>query len=150
MSFKFLKHKEKDFLLSLGEALLGYTKEELGDEFLMEADGFIDNLDDYLQKDLRLLIAVFNARLTSFIFTGSFSKFTSKSLEKREKYYLKWAESRIPLLRVGGTAFKAVCGWSRYGTEESWEEMNYPGKTIGREHLTPTLLEGKSAWEESK
>ena len=99
MAFKFLKPKEKDFLLSLGEALVGYTREELGDEFLMEADGFIDNLDDYLQKDLRLLIAVFNARLTSFFLTGSFSKFTSKSIEKREKYYLKWffLETRLIL-----------------------------------------------------
>ncbi len=148
MKYIFLKENERFFLLHLGEALLGISQDELGSEFTLEADQFIANLEDYLRKDIRLLMMVFNSRITSFLLSGSLSKFTSKSIENKQKYYRKWLYSRIPLLRTGGSAFKAICGWSHYGTEASWKELNYPGKTIGREDITPTLLEGKSPWKE--
>lgn len=144
--YKVLNNKQREFLLTLGEALLGVPQEELGEEFVLEADAFIENLEDFLQRDIKLLISIFNSRFFSALLTGSFSKFNQKSLEKRQSYYMKWVKSKIPLLRTGGTAFKAICGWSYYGTEHSWDELNYPGTTIGKEHLTPTLLYGKEPW----
>ncbi|MCY3412440.1 MAG: hypothetical protein INQ03_12455 [Candidatus Heimdallarchaeota archaeon] len=145
--FLILSPKEREFLLALGEAILGVPKDELGDQFLHEADAFIHNLEGFLINDIQLLIKIYNARLTSFFLTCSFTPFMKKSLESRQKYCSKWIYSKIPLLRTGGTAFKAVCGWSYYGSEQSWKELNYPGKTLGREHETPTLLFGKEPWK---
>lgn len=141
----FLKPKEVEVFYCLGETILGVPRDELGDEFINEADAFIDNLDEFLQKDIRILLILFNSRITSLIFIGKLKKFTSLSQNDREKFYKKWLLSKIPLLRTGGGALKAICGWSYYSNEKSWKEINYPGKTLGREHETPTLID--KPWE---
>ena len=44
---------------------------------------------------------------------------------------------------------KAICGWSYYSIEENFKKEipDFPGKTIGREKETPTLLHGKENWK---
>lgn len=147
ISFEFIRAKDTELLYSLGQMILGYTKEELGNEFLEEADKFICNLDDFLIGDLRLLLNLFNSRLVSFLLTGSFKKFEDKDIHAQEQYYRKWSQSKLGLLRTGASTLRALCGWSFYSLEKSWNELDIPGKTIGREDITPTLLEGKMTWE---
>ena len=140
--------KEAEIVLSLGEVLLGYEQDELGSEFIAEADAFLGGLEPFLQSDLKLLLRIINMRSINFLFTGKFKKFTSQSSKSRKKLFEKFVYSRISLLRTGGSALRALCGWSLYSIEKTWAELDYPGITIGREDETPTLLYGKEKWTE--
>lgn len=145
---KFLKKKESDLLVSLGHMMLGMDEEELGSEYIREADAFITNLDDFLQADIRQLFTLFNSRVLSLILIRRITKFVDMDLEIQKKYFSKWVKSRIPLFRTAASTLRALCGWSYYSLEKSWDEINYPGRTIDREDITPTLLFGKEKWYE--
>lgn len=135
-----LSSKHRKVLLSLGETILGVPAVELGDSFVSEVESFVENLDEFLRKDIKILISLINSRFSVLTTIWRFSPFTSLGLEMRQSYLLRWATSRIPQKRTAYTALKAICGWGYYSDERSWFELNYPGKTIGREEITPTLL----------
>ncbi len=143
---QFLSGNKSQIVMALGEVVNGVPREELGNRFLKEADSFIMNLDDFLRKDLGTLLHLFNSRIMVLLLTGKFKNFTSMDMEEGGRYISKWSGSRIPLFRTAAKTLAAVAGWSYYCNDSAWEEMNYPGKTIGREHLTPTLLYGKEPW----
>ena len=52
-------------------------------------------------------------------------------------------------MRTGYNTLKSISGWSFYSLEKKiiQEIPSYPGRTIGREQETPTLLEGKEPWK---
>lgn len=147
---KTLQKSDFELLWSLGELILGIDKDELGEEFIHEADAFISNLDDFLIDDLKRLLKLFNSRFISFLRILKFTRFVDMTKALQEKYYQSWTGSRIPLLRTGSSTLRALCGWSYYSLEKSWDDLEIPGKTIGREDKTPTLLEGKQPWEKWK
>lgn len=138
-SYKVLKQSEVETLFAIGEVIIGASREELGDDFISEIDGFVGNLDDYLIADIHKLLFLFNSRLLSLITFSGMTKFTKKSLEAKEKYYQKFVSSKIPLFRTLATTVRAICGWSYYSNENVWDELKIPGKTLGREEETPTL-----------
>jgi len=142
----FLDEKMSRVVIGLGETVNGVPKDELGDLYLKEADEFIMNLEEFLRKDLKTLFGMFNSSLMAFFFTGRVTRFTNMDQDRKERYFKKWSGSRIPLFRTAAKTLGAIAGWSYYCNETAWEEMNYPGKTIGREHLTPTRLYGKEPW----
>ncbi|MHA2502363.1 MAG: hypothetical protein ACXAE3_05825 [Candidatus Kariarchaeaceae archaeon] len=148
MGFSVLSDKDTGIILALGEMILGYTPEELGDEFVKESDQFLGGLDEFLQSDLKRLLKIINSPVTNFLFTGSFRSFVKQPVESRRKLYNKFVYSKISLLRTGSAALRALCGWSLYSLDMSWKELNHPGITIGREDETPTLLFGKEKWRE--
>ncbi|MCG3219129.1 MAG: hypothetical protein KAR35_09000, partial [Candidatus Heimdallarchaeota archaeon] len=150
LSFQFLKKKEANVILDLGETILGVPKEELGKEFVIEADGFLDTIDDFQKKDFHILLWLVNSRIAALFFGKSLKRFAKMDDDAKEVFLKKWMLSRLPLLRIGYVAFRALCGWSYYSLEKSWPEMDYPGETIGREHETPTLLFGKKPWQPPK
>ena len=90
-----------------------------------------------------------NLRILSLLYVGRLRKFESLNSDKRETFMLKMAQSRIPLLRTSFLTLRGLVSWAFYNTVDLQAEMDYPGDTIGREHLTPTLLFGKSAWDET-
>lgn len=151
-SLTFLKSKNFPLVLKIGEAILGIPEDELGDEFVREVDRIILTFEDFLQFEVKKLLFLFNSTLTSFFIFFSFKKYTKMTIENRERYVKKWMNSRIGLLRTGYVTLKAICAWAYYSSTKSWDEMNFPGETIGREHLTPTLLFGKEPynWEDQK
>ncbi|MHA2090221.1 MAG: hypothetical protein ACW98K_05125 [Candidatus Kariarchaeaceae archaeon] len=142
----FLSDKNAELITLIGETILGVPRSELGSEYVNSVDSTVWALDDYLRKDIKTLLWLFNSRVTSIIIGRSFRKFSSMQMEDREKYILKWMKSRIPILRTAYTTLRSLCGWSYYSLQKSHPEMNYPGHTIGREHQTPTLLYGKEPW----
>ncbi len=151
-SLKFLKPKNIPLLLSIGEIILGIPEDELGEDYIREADRIILTFEDFLQFEVKKLLYLFNSSLTSLFISFSFKKYTKMSKENRAKYCEKWMYSKIGLLRTGFVTIKAISAWAYYSSTKSWEEMDYPGETIGREHLTPTLLFGKEPykWEDKK
>ena len=151
-SLKFLKPKNIPLILSLGEIILGIPEDELGEEYVREVDRIILTFEDFLQFEVKKLLYLFNSTLTSLLISFSLKKYTKMSMENRERYIKKWMFSKIGLLRTGFVTLKGICAWSYYSLNKSWEEMSYPGETIGREHLTPTLLFGKEPynWEDQK
>ena len=68
LSFLFLKKKEAKVILDLGETILGVPKEELGNEFVSEADSFLETIDDFQKKDFHILLWLVNSRLTSLLY----------------------------------------------------------------------------------
>ena len=84
------------------------------------------------------------------MFLGKIKPFTGLSPEQRNKFLQKWQQSRIPLMRTGFAGLKSMVGFGYYAQDKALKEMNFPGITIGREHLTPTLLFGKQPWSPDK
>jgi len=148
LDLDFLERADIEVVLHLGQMILGIDTEELGPEFIVEADAFIANLEEFLQDDLKQLLGLFNSRLIAFLLMGTFKHFVDMTPEQQATFYNKWVYSRLGLFRTGASTLKALCGWSYYSLEKSWEAINYPGKTIGREDKTPTLLQGKQPWQE--
>lgn len=144
----FFKSKEIDLFYKIGETILGIPKSDLTDAFIKEADRFINTLDSFLFNELHKLLFLVNSRFISFLTIFRFKKFQDLSPEKRENFFLNWSNSKIPILRTGFTTLKAICGWSFYSLEKCWDEIGFLGPTIGKENVTPTLLFGKSTWEE--
>ncbi len=151
-SLMFLKSKNFSLILKIGETILGIPEDELGEEFLREVDRIVLTFEDFLQFEIKKLLYLFNSSLTSLFISLSFKKYTGMNKENRAKYCEKWMNSKIGLLRTGFVTLKAVTAWAYYSSTRSWEEMDFPGETIGREHLTPTLLYGKEPynWEDQK
>jgi len=145
-----LQETDYPLLWSLGELILGIDQEELGEEFIFEADAFISNLDDFLIDDLTRLLKLFNSRFVAMLRVMKFTKFVDMDRELKKEYYQSWTNSKIGLLRTGSSTLRALCGWSYYSLEKSWDDLEIPGKTLGREDKTPTLLEGREPWESWK
>lgn len=143
----FLKIKEVNKVLAIGETLLGVPPKELGEDYIYELDRIIFTLEDYIQKDIHTLIWLFNSRLAAIVFGYSFQPFIKMSSEKREKYMVKWMKSRIPLLRTMYVTLRALVSWAYYTSEQAETEVDFPGSTIGREHELPTLLFGKEPYD---
>lgn len=135
------KHRPR--LLAIGETFLGVPPDRLGDDFVAEIDRYVGLLDDFLIKDIKTLVSLFGSPFMVFLRTGRPKGFEKLNLQQRVKYAKGWGTSRIPLLRTGYVALRSLCGWAYYSNEEHGEEVGHLGKTIGREHETPTLLSKK-------
>lgn len=149
-SLLFLKTKDIETLLYVGEVILDIPKQKLGLSFVTKIDTFLHSLTrdtPHLTKDLRLQFNSINSRLIAFLLVRRFSKFTNMKSSMRERYLQAWMKSRIPLLRKGFVAFRGLCGWGYYGESDVQKEVGFLGLPLGREHETPTLLYGKKAWE---
>ncbi len=146
----FLKQKEIPIIYASGETILGVPRAELGTEFVNEFEHVINSFESYLQKDVHTLFILLNSRILALFFVGTLTPFSRMPQYKRDKYLKKMMLSKIPLFRTAYSTIKALCGWSYYSLKKTWEELDFPGETIGREHLTPTLLKGKKPWEEMK
>lgn len=129
--------------LAIGETILGIPQDELGNQFVEEVNRYVGSLDSYLRKDIRLLVAVFNSRISVFFRTLALKPFHALPSNKREKYLDAWKTSRIPLLRTGYVALRSLSGWAYYSSDKGAKEMGSYGKTIGKEQETPTLLSKK-------
>ena len=150
MTFKAFSSKEFHIIRKVAEIILGVPQEELGTNFEQEVDEYVFMLPDYMKKDLHLLLKMFNLRIFVFMFLGKIKPFTGLSTEQRNKFLQKWQQSRIPLMRTGFAGLKSIVGFGYYSQDKALKEMNFPGTTIGREHLTPTLLFGKQPWSSDK
>ncbi|MFV2014252.1 MAG: hypothetical protein ACC656_02400 [Candidatus Heimdallarchaeota archaeon] len=139
----FLKKREVNKVLTIGETLLGVPKEELGEDFVYELDRIITLLEDFLHKDIHTLIWLINSRFAALIVGKSFKPLKNMNPTKREKYMEKWMKSRIPIFRTSYVTLRAFASWAYYTSERGESEINFPGLTIGREHELPTLLYGK-------
>ncbi len=147
---KFLKRKQAELLEHVGSAILGVSIENLGDRYIEEIDEFLFTLPKWVQKDFKLLFWSFNSPFLRFFFVYKFTSFTKMNDNQKMKYIKKWGGSHIPLMRSGIIGLKGVVSWGYYSQNEAFlEEIKYPGKTIGRENLTPTHLYGKEPWKPS-
>jgi hypothetical protein len=150
MNLSYLSKNEVSTVLHIGEALLGVPQDELGIEFIQAYDEAVVSLDNFLHRDIHILLYLFNSRIMSILIGRSFKKYNSMTLEKREQYTNRWMKSKFPLFRTVYRTLQSLCGWSYYSLEKCHEEMDYPGHTIGREHETPTFLYGKEPWSPKK
>ncbi|MHA2097704.1 MAG: hypothetical protein ACW99A_03380 [Candidatus Kariarchaeaceae archaeon] len=139
----FLKKKEVPKILIMGETLLGVPVEELGEDYVYEFDRTITNLDNFLHKDIRTLIWIFNSRIAALFVGMSIKPFKNMNPTKRENYMKKYMKSRIPIFRTIYVTLKALTSWPYYTSERGEAEVDFFGPTIGRENELPTLLFGK-------
>ena len=148
-NLSFLSKKNAKTILNVGEVILGIPKDDLGDDFILEVDQYLSGLPKFFFRDIKILLFLFNSRITSIMMMRKFKKFISFKYQEKEKFLEKWAKSRVFLLRMGYLTLKSVCGWGFYCNESKVkrEIPDYPGRTINREQETPTLLFGKEAWE---
>lgn len=139
---KFFRKKEIPKALLIGETILGVSFQELGLEFIYELDSYIDGLDSYLRKDIHSLYTFISSRLMLIIKGHTHRSFDKMSKMKRDNYLRRWMESRISIFRTGFVTIKSLSSWAYYSLEQGEKEIEYPGVTINREHITPTLLFG--------
>jgi hypothetical protein len=147
-SLSFLSKKEAEVLVTVSEIILGVPKDSLGEDFILEADRYLSGMPGFLAKDLHLLFFIFNMRLTGLLLVLRFKKFSKMNYKMKEKYFRKWIHHWIPLLRTGAIGLKSLAGWAYYSQEKNLliEVPDFPGRTIGKEQKTPTLLFGKQPW----
>ena len=149
-TFKFLNKKKATLLEHIGSTIIGVPIDQLGDRYIEEIDEFLFTLPKWVQKDFKLLFWSFNFPFTRFFFMFRFTSFTKMNEDQKMKYIKKWSKSRIPLMRSGFMGLKGAVCWGFYSQNKAFlEEIKYPGKTIGREHETPTFLYGKEPWKPS-
>lgn len=146
-NYKFFKKNEVDTALHAGKIILGIPADELGDEYLEEMDRLLSTFEPFLQKDVHTLLKLLNLRFLNLLFNRTIQPFSRSNDIVQRIYIRKFMLSKISLLRTSFVTMKAVCGWSYYSLNKCWPEMEFPGETIGREHLTPTLLFGKEPWD---
>ena len=146
----FLKPKQAELMFDVGQTILGIPKKERGKEFILEMDRYLSGMPKFFHRDLKMLFFLVGSRISSLIWVHRFSKFQKLSSDKQEQLLEKWSKSRISLIRTAYMTLKAICGWSFYSQEEKFKQEvpDYPGRTIGREKDTPTLLFGKENWQE--
>lgn len=145
---KFLSKKQAELIKHVGSTIIGTPIDALGDDYIKEIDSFLDYLPPWVQKDFKLLFFSFNFIFVRFFFTFRFTSFTKMNKQQKINYIKKWQHSKIPLMRSGATGLKGVVGWGYYSQNKDFlESIQYPGKTIGREDKTPTLLFGKEPWK---
>ena len=142
--------KEHQIIKMVAETILGVPWEELGDYFEQEVDEYVFMLPGYMKNDLHVLLKIFNFRVTTLILAKTLRPFTKMSPQKRTTYLQTWQQSRIPLMRTGYAGLKSIVGFGYYAQDKTLHEMDFPGTTIGKEHLTPTLLFGKQPWSPNK
>ncbi|MFW9928389.1 MAG: hypothetical protein ACFFD1_03275 [Candidatus Thorarchaeota archaeon] len=145
----FLSKKEAISLIHIAEIILGIPKDKLGEKFIEEADHYLSGMPKFFSRDLHLLFFLFNSRIFALIQVRRFKKFTAMNPDLKLKFAEKWAFSRIPLMRTGFNTLKSISGWAFYSLEEKIHDQipDYPGKTLGREKDTPTLLFNKENWQ---
>lgn len=147
---KFLKKKQVTLLEHVGSAIIGVPIDQLGDRYIEEIDEFLYTLPPWVQKDFKMLFFSFNLIFIRLYFTFKITSFTKMNENQKMKYIKKWSRSRIPLMRSGIIGLKGVVSWGYYSQNEGFlQEIKYPGKTIGRENVTPTHLYGKEPWKPS-
>ena len=145
---KFLSNKQAKLLEHVGSSILGVPIDKLGSDFIKEIDDYLDTLPKWVQKDFKLLFWSFNFPFTRFFFRLRFTSFIKMKPDQKLGYLKKWGKSRIPLMRSGLTGLKGVVAWGYFSQNKGFlEAIQYPGSTIGQEHLTPTLLYGKQPWK---
>jgi hypothetical protein len=137
--FKVFNKKHQLVLKKIGSVILGVSEDELPSDYLEELDDYVLKLDNYLRADLTKMLTLFNTRLLSMITISGWTKFTNKSLTQQEKYYNKFLNSKLPIFRTIATVLRSLVSWSYYSSEEIWDDLDLPGKTIDREEITPTL-----------
>ncbi|MHA1989380.1 MAG: hypothetical protein ACW981_01790 [Candidatus Hodarchaeales archaeon] len=146
-----LSKKSSKTILHVGEVVLGIPKEELGQDFILEIDHYLSGLPKFFFRDIKILFFLFNSRLMSVVMMRKLKKFTNMKRADKEKFLDKWANSRLSVIRMGFLSLKSMCGWAFYSQEDKVKTQipDYPGRTLNREHETPTLLFGKEPWDSS-
>ena len=146
--FTFLSKKQAILLNHIGSTIIGVPIDKLGDGYLDEIDSFLTTLPPWVQKDFKLLFRTFNLIFLRLFFTFKITSFTKMKPKQQAKYLKKWGNSRIPLMRSGFMGLKGVVSWGFYSQNKDFlDAIKYPGSTIGKVHLTPTLLYGKEPWK---
>lgn len=85
------------------------------------------------REDTRRLLRVFESRWMNLILTGRPVRFTALPLERRDRYLLGWAHSRLPVKRRGFHALKRLILFLTYaktlgdGRNPNWAGIGYPG-----------------------
>ncbi|MFW9779319.1 MAG: hypothetical protein ACFFE8_10745 [Candidatus Heimdallarchaeota archaeon] len=143
--FQYLSDHEGIILEQAAETILGVPIDQLGSEFLPEIDDYLYNSPEWLRNEYKLIFRIFNMKIMGLVFIGRLKNFTNMEIDQKTKYVINFACSRLPMIRSAFTGLKSICAWGYYSHESAFAD--FPGKTIGREHETPTLLYGKEAWK---
>ena len=134
LSLNFLTLSEVNIIRYASETILGVPLEKLENNFILEIDRYMNNLPEYLQKDFRRLLKLFNSKILVLMLIHQYKSFIKMNKIKREEYFKKWLLNRIPIFRTGANALKSLCGWAFYSQEIGYKEMNYLGSVYGHEH----------------
>jgi hypothetical protein len=145
--FKYLSENESLILKHAAETILGIPLDQLGSKFVEEIDDYLYNFPEWLKKEYKLIFRIFNMRFSGLIFIRRLKNFTKMDTGQKVKFVRNFSSSRLPMIRSAFYGLKSICAWGYYSQDDVF--VDFPGKTIGREHETPTLLYGKEAWRGS-
>jgi hypothetical protein len=127
-ALKVFNNKEIFILTGISQAFIGDAA-GLPDpgklELAYEIDQFISNVSQESQDQLKQLLNAFEDY--TFIFNGSFKKFTAMSLPEKQQYLDSWAKSSLQFRQMAYSALKMFIMLLYYCKDETWAKIGYSG-----------------------
>ncbi len=128
---KCLTLREYSILAAVGDAILPAAGEGAPSASEIEvarvADDVLSQVPEEDQKQIKLLLGIFDNALVSFLFDGRMTPFTKLSVEDQQKALLAWGNSRVQFRRTAFQALKGLVGAFYYGDQRTWKRIGYGG-----------------------
>lgn len=86
---------------------------------------FIDTFPDGRRRQIRNVLAVFEAGSRLLGPGGSYRRFTELGADDATAYLRSWQDSQLPPRRAVFRALKSVCMVAYWSQPESWDEIGY-------------------------
>jgi hypothetical protein len=126
---KVFNNKEIFILTAISDAFTGGSDaglpEPSGLGLAYDIDSFIANVSQESQQQLKQLLNLFED--FTFIFNGSFKKFTAMSLPEKQQYLDSWRNSSLEFRQMAYSALKMVVMLLYYSKDETWSKIGYSG-----------------------
>lgn len=91
------------------------------------ADRQLAKLDVAVQKEVKILLNLFDSALAGFLFDGRLKPFTQLSPAKQAEAFMAWGDSGVPFRRTAFEALKRLAGAMYYLHPSTWERTGYNG-----------------------
>ncbi len=126
---KVFNNKEFFILIAISEAFVGGNEADLPEpsklDLAYDIDEFISHVSKESQNQLKQLLNLFED--FTFIFNGSFKKFSKMSLNEKQKYLDSWQNSPFEFRQMAFSALKMLTMLLYYCKDETWSKIGYSG-----------------------